>query len=80
MSAQEFFYYSLGAGTIVLIAVILLVAVQVVATLRIIRKVLTDVKSTTKDVIEVKEGIKMGIAGLIGYILKTLRRGGEAHV
>jgi hypothetical protein len=73
MPAVDFFYVSLGAGFILLIVSLVVVAVQISRILENVRRVTGDAAEVTEDVTTIKNGIKIAILSVAQNFLEKAK-------
>lgn len=76
MDSQDFLFYSLGSGFLVLVGFISYAALNLSKTLQELTSILTKVDSITKDVESLKDVIKNGIFYLTSMFSK---KGGDKN-
>ena len=69
MNSADVLNYSLAICGVLLVIILGYGVYQITVTLKIARRVMADVKSMTSDVIDLKDGVKVGILALIRKIL-----------
>lgn len=77
MISQNFLYYSLAIGFLILVGFLSYAAFNLSKTLKETTSILTKVDDVAKDVDELKNGIKSGILTLISMFIK---KGGDKDV
>jgi hypothetical protein len=77
MISQNFLYYSLAIGFLILVGFLSYAAFNLSKTLKETTSILTKVDDVAKDVDELKNGIKSGILTLINMFIK---KGGDKNV
>lgn len=77
MAADDFFYYAIGGGFLVLVGAITYAVIEVGRTVRAARAVVEDVAETTADLTMLREGIKKGLVKVGEKLLDKWAKGGE---
>jgi hypothetical protein len=77
MISQNFLYYSLAIGFLILVGFLSYAAFNLSKTLKETTSILTKVDDVAKDVDDLKNGIKSGILTLISMFIK---KGGDNNV
>lgn len=70
MSAQNFFYLTLGFGAVIVTAVFLIFALQIILLLRKINQIAENLKNSTKELELMKEKAKLNLLTALGKLLK----------
>lgn len=74
MSPQDVFYYSIATGVIVTVAILAYLVHQLTLTLKSLRDVIEDIRDTTRDLVSVKNGLKVGTLALIAKLFEKRKR------
>ncbi len=77
MTSIDFFYWSLGAGFLILIGCLVAVTAQVFLVLKDVRVVTRDLSGLAGDVAALKDGIKVVILKAIQSFLEKRGKGGD---
>ena len=78
MSGIDFFYISLGAGSLVLAGCAVVITVRIWKILGDVQSVTEDVADTTADVAQLKDGIKVAVINLVQNLLEKAKSKGGA--
>lgn len=76
MTTQDFFYYLLSFGVLILLLVVSVAAFQFILLLRSLRLVADDIKDTTSDLSMVRNGLRAGVLSLLLRLLGGRGKGG----
>lgn len=75
--AQIFFYLSVGVGVWIIVIGLTVLIIEVISTVRLFRKTVTDVRSGIADLENLKNSLKLGIFALVGNLIgKSNQKGG----
>ncbi len=76
MLSQDFLFYSLGIGFLVLVGFLSYAAYQLAQSLRTLNLILQNAEDITSDVDMIKNGVKFGFLNILSMFLK---KGGEKN-
>lgn len=74
MPPQEFLYYSLGIGFLILVAYLCYMLYHLTQTLKSVKQVVKDAEDITKDVSKLKNTVKLGFFSLLSSILSSKKK------
>jgi hypothetical protein len=70
MSSQEFLYYSLGIGFLVLVGYLCYLLYHLTQAVKTLKLVIEDAEDITKDISKIKNSIKLGLFSLLSSFIK----------
>jgi hypothetical protein len=73
MSSQEFLFYALGIGFLVLVGYSCYLLYNLTQAVKTLKSVIEDAEDITKDVSKLKNTIKLGLFNLLSSLIKKGR-------